>query len=190
MAATVAAARGGVLYRRVKLAREIAEMRARVDARGRSRPMTWRQIAKELGISEDTAQRYLRDGEQLAAPVVPNEVVEDAIALRERMLEELDEFWQANRDVHPSAAVGAMREMREVDAERMTLLQAIGKLPRNLTRWRAEADFNVIVREVLDVMEKDGVGEETLAKIHDVVRRHLPEQPDNVRSISTARAAR
>lgn len=177
-----------MLWRRVRLTRQIVEMRSRVDSRGRKAPVPWRTVAKQLGISEDTAQRYYADFAALREPVAPTSVVDDAIALRERMLEELDALWENCRDDHPSAAVGAMRAMLEIDVQRIELMQAAGKVPYNMSRWRAEADFSEIVRGCLIIMEKHGVGEPVLAEIHEFVRSRLPTAPDsNVRSIGAAR---
>jgi len=46
---------------------------------------------------------------------------------------------------------------------------------RNLHRFRAEADFITIAREMVEVMRKRGVPAEVLQEIRDVAERQLPQ---------------
>lgn len=176
------------VWTRSQRAREIAADRAVPTDSGK--PMTWGRIAKKHGITPRQAQRIYAQflDFEAAKHGDPLAIVDDALLLREALLERLGEIVAS--DAQETAIVGAARAMREIDVERLELMQAVGRLPRSMTRWQSESDFAEIVRGVLSILEANSIGEPVLRQIQDLVRSRLPAQADNVRSIESAPSAR
>lgn len=177
----VASAKGGPpnqsekpsnLWQRAQRARTIAAERARIDVRGRRSPVPWKTIAARHGITTRQAQRIYTDfcawEESQHDPL---RTVDDAILLREALLDRLGDL--AVSGDSSSAQVGACRAMLDVDRERLELMQAVGRLPRNMARYRAEVEFVQIVDEILKTLEGRGVGRDALEEIQTVVHRHI-----------------
>jgi len=91
--------------------------------------------------------------------------VADAVMLRELLSDHLGGL--AVTGDNSSAKVGAAEAMREIDREGLEPLQAMGRLPRNLKRYRGDVDYSTITKAVPAVMQKHGVGAEILDEIHD-----------------------
>lgn len=157
------------LYDRVVRARAIA-----VERVG-PKPTPWPQIAKRHGIGQSTAKaiyaEYLSWDVEVADPFAS---VDEAIALHTGLLRQLTH--EAEYADNSAARVGAAKAAIDVLRGRIELQQAMGRMPVSLKRLRAESDFGTITREVMEVMERRGVGEDVLAEIHETVRRHLPNQ--------------
>lgn len=160
------------LWQRTQRARRIAAERARLDARGRRSPVPWKTIASRHDITARQAQRIYSDfcawEESQHDPL---STVDEAILLRETLLDHLGEL--AVSADNSSAKVGACRAMLDMDRERLQLMQAVGRLPRNMARYRADVEFSMIVSEVSEVLERAGVGRETIEEIRQVAQRHL-----------------
>lgn len=161
------------LWERVQRAKLIAGDRSRVPRR------TWAWIARHRGVSIATAKRiyadYLSWDIEVADPLA---TVDEGIALFTVMLERLG--FEAVEADQASARVGAVRAMNDVLRERFLMLQAAGRLPRNLARYRAEAEFTTIVDEILDVLERRGVERDALEDIQAIVRGHMEGAPGKV----------
>lgn len=158
------------LWQRTQRARKIAAERAKLDGRGRRVP--WRTIASRHNITTRQAQRIYSDfcawEESQHDPL---STVDEAILLREMLLDRLGEL--AVSADNSSAQVGACRAMLDIDRERLQLMQAVGRLPRNMARYRADVEFVQIVGEILEALEQRGVGRDAVEEIQAVVRRHI-----------------
>ena len=148
--------------------------RSQQIAQLRAEGKTWTQVSSEVGLSVKAAQVAHNDylSWDVEAPDAMA-TVDRSIAIRSAVINRLDEI--ASNGDNASAQVGAIRAMLDADRERMELLQAAGRLPRNLHRFRAEADFITIAREMVEVMRKRGVPAEVLQEIRDVAERQLPQ---------------
>jgi len=171
------------LVERVQRARAIAAERTKTNSRGKLAPKPWPAIGKQFGISERQARRIYEDfchTEQDEHD--PLAVIGEAIALRTEARDHLASLAVEGDNV--CAQIGATRAMVEMDDARLTFMQAAGRMPRNLVRYRADADFKVIVDEMPDVMARNGVAREVLEQMHDVVRRHRPDSRNGTPSAS------
>lgn len=179
-------ARGANLYQRVLRAEKIAAARGAVDTKGVPLPVPWASIAAEHGLSVRQAQNIYNDfvsyRERTSDPL---EIVEREIMLRESLLDHLGALTLTARQ--PAAQVGAAKAMLEVAHERMQLLQAVGRLPRNLLRYQAETQFSAIVREMMEIMERSDIPPGVVEELNETVRRHLGRQDGNVVEIAAAK---
>lgn len=171
------------LLQRVQRARAIAGERAKRP------PTTWTAIAKKFGIGARTAQEIFDDYLSWDVEVKdPLGTVDETIGLFTVMLEQLGH--EATSGETSAARVGAVRAMTDIIRERFEMLQAAGRMPRNLSRYRAEAELSAIVRELLDVLERREVPRETLEELKAVAQRHLdqPVAEGNVTPLQPRRA--
>lgn len=160
------------LWQRTQRARTIAAERARVGKDGRAAPVPWKTIASRHGITARHAERiYAEFCAWELSQADPLRTVDESILLREELLHTLGALVEEGDS--PSAKVGACRAMLDVDRERLELMQAAGRLPRNLARYRAEAEFTTIVDEILDVLDRRGIERAALEDIQAIVRGHL-----------------
>jgi hypothetical protein len=177
----VASAKGGPpnqpekpsnLWQRAQRARTIAAERAGIDVRGRRLPVPWKTISGRHGITTRQAQRIYADfcawEESQHDPL---RTVDDAILLREALLDRLGEL--AVSGDSSSAQVGACRAILDVDHERLELMQAVGRLPRNMARYRADVEFTLIVDEILEALKQHGIDRAGTEDIQAIVRRHI-----------------
>lgn len=152
------------LLDRVRRAQQIARLRAEGK--------TWTQVSHAVGLSIKAAQ--VAHNDYLSWDVeAPDALatVDRSIAIRSAAINRLDEI--ASNGDNASAQVGAIRAMLDADRERMELMQAAGRLPRNLHRFRAEADFVTIAREMFELMRLSGVPDSVLTEVGEVVDRHV-----------------
>lgn len=147
--------------------------RAQRIAQLRSEGRTWTQVSRAVGLSVKAAQVAHNDylSWDVEAPDALT-TVDRSIAIRSAAINRLDEI--AHHGDNASAQVGAIRAMLDADRERIELWQAAGRLPRNLRRFRAEAEFITVAREMVELMRKRGVPPEVLAEIREVALRHVP----------------
>ncbi|MGI8715202.1 MAG: hypothetical protein ACR2NR_18875 [Solirubrobacteraceae bacterium] len=158
------------LLDRVRRAKRIATLRADGKA--------WTQVADEVGLSVKAAQMAYNDYLSWDVDVPdPMMTVDTSIAIRSAAIERLDEI--AHTGDNASAQVGAIRVMLDADRERMEMLQAAGRLPRDLHRFRAEAAFIAIFREMMAVMRHRGVPESVLTELRELTDRHVQHPARN-----------
>lgn len=142
------------------------------------KPRTWKDIAQEQGISARQAQEIYADFQRWDIYVKdPLASVDEAIAFLTALLEELGR--EILNGDNSNARVGASRAALEVLRQRIELQQAAGRMPRNLHRFRAEAAFVDISRQMIEVMRRRGVAPEVLAEVRDVTERYIPPARDN-----------
>jgi len=164
------------LLDRVRRAQRIAQLRAEGK--------TWTQISNEVGLSIKAAQ--VAHNDYLSWDVeAPDALatVDRSIAIRSAAINRLDEI--AHSGDNASAQVGAIRAMLDADRERLELMQAAGRMPRNLARFRAEAEFVDIARQMVELMRKRNVPSHVLDEIRELTQRHMPTS-----AIDAADAAR
>jgi hypothetical protein len=160
------------LWQRTQRARTIAVERARVGKGGRAAPVPWRTIASRHGITARQAERiYVEFCAWELSQADPLRTVDESILLREALLDQLGEIAVAGDS--SSAQVGASKAMLDVDRDRLQLMQAVGRVPRNLRRHQADVEFVTIVDEILDLLERRGVEREALKDIQAIVRAHI-----------------
>jgi len=161
------------LVDRVRRARGIAAERAKTDKRGKLAPTPWSAIGEKFGLSERQARRIYEDFCRWERDQHdPLATVDEAIMLREAARDHLGEL--AVSGDNSSAQVGAAKAMLDADRERLELMQAAGRLPRNLARFRAEADFMTIARQMVELMRKRGVPSDVLDEVRELTQRHVP----------------
>jgi len=160
------------LVERVQRARAIAAERAKTDKRGKLAPTPWPAIGRKVGLSERQARRIYDDFQRWERDQHdPLATVDEAILLRAAARDHLAEL--AVTGDNSCAQVGAAKAMLDADRERLELMQAVGRLPRNLHRFRAEAEFITIAREMFELMRHRGVSDSVLTEIGEVVDRHV-----------------
>ncbi len=158
------------LLDRVRRAQRIAQLRAAGK--------TWTQVSDGVGPSAKAAQMAHND--YLAWDVEtpdPMMTVDTSIAIRSAAIDRLDEI--AHTGDNASAQVGALRLMLDADRERLEILQASGRVPRNLHRYRAEADFMTIFREMVDLMHRLSVPDSVLQEVRELAARHVQHPSRN-----------
>lgn len=173
---------------RIRLAREIAADRIRTSATGKKlKPLAWKTIAAKHDLSIRQCERIFKDLEGWEAEIAdPLAIIQRSIDLRTAAQDKLSQI--ADDGDSSSARVGAIRQLIETDRDRLELLQAVGRLPKNMARYRAETDFVTIVREMLNVLEREKVPREILAELREIAERHLntPIGDSNVTPIRKA----
>lgn len=164
---------------RLRRASIIAARRNRV-IEGRVRPVAWKDIADEMGLSEKHCQTILRDALSNGwivdvDPTAAEEVDHVLYALRACYLELQETIDAAELD--SQVRVSAIRAKFEVKLRELDVLIAAGRVPRQLTTLNIAADMQRIFALVIEVISE---GKEPEQAIADLIRRSEPFLPAGI----------
>jgi hypothetical protein len=153
---------------RERAARDAEIVEARVTGAG------WAEVATRYGVSERHAKRVLaafRDTRPRLHERDPIEVVERALDEYDDIIDELRAVARQTRQ--DNARVGALKARLQATESRLSLLQAVGVLPRDLGQLRVEHDVRFIAQAILDVFDRHDVSAEARRDLQAVLGRRV-----------------
>lgn len=123
----------------------------------RAQGWTWDAIAAAAGLTEkgarEAAERRRRET-PLAMKSDPVQIVEDTMLGLQLSIGRFEEYAERWKDRHPSAAAGAAKAADDARLSVLALLQAIGRLPEDLTALRHVTEQRALAVRVLDAIER------------------------------------
>lgn len=141
---------------RYQRGRKIAEMRAR------ERPVAWRDIAADVGMSEagakDAHAQFLSWEEPLHDPMDALQETIDALTVSMRLAFETYEA----ADPGSSVRVQAVRTTVDTALIRLQVLRAAGRAPRSLSGPSVAQQLQVVFREFAELLSRHKVSDAAL----------------------------
>lgn len=145
----------------------------------RAQGWTWNAIAHAAGLSEratrEAAERRRREA-PLAVKSDPVQIVEDVMLGLQLSIGRFEELAMRYQASSPAAAVGAAKAADDARMSVLALLQAIGRLPEDLTALRHITERRALATRMLDAMERFGVQVRAAAESLDPAARALMEK--------------
>ena len=105
----------------------------------RNQGWTWPEVAKEAGLSVSAAKRAVRARRESMTTLLeqePMEIIDHLVEGHQGAIADLERMAADYAEDHPSAAVGAKNSAERSREKLAELLQATGKLPRELGTLR------------------------------------------------------
>jgi hypothetical protein len=125
--------------------------------------MSWAELAKKHDLTEVYCRRIVREWKENQAPPVerdPMAVVDDLLRGYQADLweftEAADAAWQEGQF---NNVIGAVRSRMEARTRVVELLQATGRLPRDLGRLRVEIDMRFVIDQIMETFAEFEVPE-------------------------------
>lgn len=136
--------------------RRIAEMRAR------AKPIAWREIAKQVGMSESGAKEAHAQFLEWEEPLHdPSTFVQETLdALTVAMHEAFRNAAMAEEG--SSARVQSLRAAMDAVMTRLQVARAAGRAPRSLSAPQVATQMQLVFREFATLLERHKVGDEVL----------------------------
>jgi hypothetical protein len=134
-------------------------VRARVDEE-----LSWEKIGEKHDLSPRQCRNVYRRWMEQGAPIGTTDPIEMVDDLLRGFMTDLWEFteaadaaWEAK---NLNAVVGAVRSRMDARVKAIELLQATGRLPKDLGKLRVEHDVRFMIEQVIGVFEEYDVPEE------------------------------
>jgi hypothetical protein len=130
--------------------------------RARPRPIAWKTIAKDVGLSERQAQEVYAQFIDWEKPLHdPMAVVEETI---DGLTVAMHEAWQTYADAAPgsSVRVQAIRTAADAAVTRLQVMRAAGRAPRSLAAPSFAAEMQTAFREFAELLGRHDVSDEVL----------------------------
>jgi hypothetical protein len=141
--------------------------------------LPWEEIAKRNGINARHCREVVRSWLGEAGPTAdedPIKVVDDLLRGYSTDLWELTEAANAAWDERNVAAViAAVRSRMEVRNKAVELLQATGRLPKDLGRLRVEVDVRWLTEVILEIFARHQVPAAARRELMEALRPSQPE---------------
>lgn len=146
---------------RYQRGRQIAAMRAR-EVDGKPRPVSWKDIAKAVNLSESGAKDAYSQFLTWELPQHdPLKVVDETIdVMTVAMHEALETYAQAKPG--SSVRVQALKTAVETAATRLQIMRAAGRAPRSLAGPSVAAELQLAFREFAELLSRHDVGDDVL----------------------------
>lgn len=180
-----------VVRRRPKLSPLERYHRGRVigEMRSRENPVAWKDIAREVGMSQSGAKGAYADFLDWEEPLHdPMDVVQETIdALTVSMHEALRTYEAAPEG--SSIRVQALKVGMEAAITRLNVLRAAGRAPRSLAAPAVAQQMQIVFREFADLLRRHNVGEDALVELLGLAESqigHLPSVNSSARLSSAA----
>jgi hypothetical protein len=144
---------GGCAIEKVRRDEEIVGARAR--------GMTWRAIAKRHGLSERRCRNIWSarpEAVSCRAPTDLEATVDEALEGYDAAIEDLAVL--AASTTNPSVRLGAINSRLRALDQKLTLMQGLGLLPRDLDQFAVILDSRRVAATLLEVFDAYGVSEE------------------------------
>ncbi|MBA2637440.1 MAG: hypothetical protein H0U79_04330 [Solirubrobacterales bacterium] len=136
---------------------EKVERDARVAA-DRACGLSWRTISARHGLGERQCREVVR-AHRASGPALdehdPVEVVQEALEQLESLVERLALVAETSR--HDAVRLGALKARLAPSAQRLSLLQAVGILPRSLGLLRDDIDLRRMGEAISAIFDRHGV---------------------------------
>jgi len=133
-------------------------------------------IAAEAGVSVRTVHRVLAEREAVGEALLdrdPIDVVKGLAAQLEASAADFEAMACAYADVNPAAAIGAKKGADQAREKLLLLLQATGRLPRDMGRLRDLMDIRQVAEEMVEAVRDFRDGKIEAAEIEETFRRSL-----------------
>lgn len=131
--------------------------------------MTQKAIAVEFGITVRSVQNVLKKVNESESPLdkAPRELLEELVRLVHRQALDFARTAQAHFERNPNVSLGAQKGAAEMTERYIRLLVATGKLPRNLTLFRAQSELEQLARLMATKTEEVRRGDITVDELAD-----------------------
>jgi hypothetical protein len=163
---------------RFQRGRQIAAMRSRV-IEGELKPVAWKTIAAELGMSQSGAQDAY--DQYLAAEAAEHEnplgAVMENVDLMKVAIHELLITYERAEEGSPTR-VQALRAAVEVAEKKLIVMQRAGLAPRQLTAPGIEQRVATIFREFAEMLDDHDVSDEVIVAFIEMADRNMGRMPD------------
>lgn len=131
-------------------------VRDRFDAR-----MSWPQIAKKHGITDRACRKIVRQWLEEDGPTAP----EDSLQVVDDLLRGFNsDVWEATEAIDlaweqglPNAIIGGIRTRMDARIKAVELLQATGRMPKDLGTLHVEHDVRFLIEQIVEVFDEHGV---------------------------------
>jgi hypothetical protein len=152
--------------------RRIAAMRSR-EINGKLRPHSWKEIAKDVGLSESQCGLVYGQFLEWEAPLHdPMEVVQETIdALTVAMHEALRTYEAAPEGT--SVRVQALRTGMDAAVTRLQVMRAAGRAPRSLAAPAVAQQMQVVFREFAELLRRHQVGDDALREFLELAEGQM-----------------
>ncbi len=133
-------------------------------------------IAEEAGITERQVRRVVEERRTLAVGVIeqdPVDVISDMIAAFQASIGDLELMAHRYADTHPAAAVGAKKAADQGRERLVLLLQATGRLPRDLGAMSDLMELRELASAMVDVVRAFKRGEADADRVEETFKRAL-----------------
>ena len=147
---------------RINLGRRIAVERAKRP------PTPWNALARKEGMPSSTI-RYLHANFQACSDELedPMGLIDETLRLYHEIVELLSD--EAVNGDSSSARVGAIRSLQDTLFARLSLLAAVGKLPRNLGSAQDHERMVETVEEMAQVLKRNNIPQVVIQELLEVV---------------------
>jgi len=141
---------------------------ARVVA-DRARGLRWATIAQRNGVSESQARNIWRERRSAEGfrTIRPDEIVDEAVAQLEAVVEELAELAASTNN--DAVRLGAVKARAAALLQRIELLQALGRVPL-APQLRYEVNIEATVNAVLQVFDRYNLPKSAAHELVDALR--------------------
>ena len=133
-------------------------------------------IAEEAGITARQVRRVVEERRTLAVGVIeqdPVDVISDMIAAFQASIGDLELMAHRYADTHPAAAVGAKKAADQGRERLVLLLQATGRLPRDLGAMSDLMELRELASAMVDVVRAFKRGEADADRVEETFKRAL-----------------
>jgi hypothetical protein len=124
--------------------------------------LTWVEVAKRNGVKERQCRyivrRWMEEGGANVSYADPTKVVDDLLAGYQadhwELTEAADAAWEQN---NINAVIGAVKNRMDARQKTVELLQATGRLPKNLGQLRVIYDVRFLIEQVMEVFDQHDI---------------------------------
>jgi hypothetical protein len=147
---------------------------------------SWTEIAQEAGVDTRTCQRVVKQARNLPAPTSerPLQLIEDLTREMRASIGSYEAMAFGWAERNHSASLGAKKAADEMRLKLIAVLADIGKLPRDLERFRSELELERIGEEILETLEAVADGREDASAARAWIESLL--RPEGVEQIIDA----
>lgn len=153
--------------------RQIAAMRSRVLA-GKLKPVAWKDIARELGMSESGAHDAWEQFKAAEATIIddPLAVVDETIDVLTVVVHESLRTYEA-ADAGSSVRVQALRTAVDTAVTRLSVMRAAGRAPRSLAGPSLAQELQTVFRRFAELLREHHVGDDVLRAFIDLAEEQM-----------------
>jgi hypothetical protein len=136
--------------------------------------LSWAKIAEKHGITDRQCRNIFRRWMEHGAPIETRDPIELVDDLLRGFMTDLWEFTEVAdagwKTRNLNVVVGAVRSRMDARVKAIELLQATGRLPKDLGKLRVEHDVRFLIEQVIEVFDEFKVPREAqealIARLH------------------------
>lgn len=133
-------------------------------------------IAAEAGVNERTVRRVLADREAVGEALLdrdPIDVVRQMAAQLQASVADFEAMASAYSDVNPAAAIGAKKGADQAREKLLLLLQATGRMPRDMGALGDLMGMRELASEMVTVVHAFKHGKADASEVEETFKRAL-----------------